>query len=371
MTGAPSAPTSVRGALRAGQRVGPYTIGHPLGEGASGIVYRAERADGSPSPVALKVIHRHLVRDPQVSRRFHREAQILGQLRGPNLAALLDTGEAEDGRLYMALELVEGEPLDVVTRQGPLPIEQAVDIALQICSALELAHEHGVVHRDLKPGNVMLSRDANGELNVRVLDFGMAKLLRVEASQTLTALTEANMVFGTPEYMAPEQARGEDVDARCDVYALGVLLYELLTGHVPFSASTPIGVMTAHLVQEPTPPSSRTTASPVPPALEAVVLHALAKSPEDRYPSAAALAAALGSARREPRNVASTAPPPPDDLGLRDTALALQFAATQRFSAVPSADVRATPGQRTWWVVAIVAALAGVLAGVAASLASG
>lgn len=377
---------AIRGALPPGARFARYRLERALGDGASGIVYLAECVapsqngadDGAPrvepgQRVALKVIHRHLIRDRQVSRRFLREAKILGGLRGRHLVPLLDFGDDEDGYLFMALELVEGAPLDTLSKEGPLPVQRAVRIVQQICAALEVAHGAGIVHRDLKPGNVIVEQ-RDGEDHVRVLDFGMAKMLRGDATQSLTALTEQNMVFGTPEYMAPEQARGDDVDARCDVYAAGVILYELLTGAVPFDGPTAIGVMTAHLSQEPPPPSSRRSSDDITPALEAVVMHALAKRPVERYPSAAAMAEALEKALVRPRDVLSTAPPPSDEeLGSRDTDHALAFAPTQRFkvrveSAAPPAS-ETTGGGRTWLLVALGAALLGIALGVALSLA--
>jgi serine/threonine-protein kinase len=380
----------VSGALPIGSLVASrYRVLDVLGEGASGIVYvaecvaepksEAERDSGVPAArasdpgvrtgerVALKVIHRHLVRDRQISKRFQREARILRRLRCQNLVSLLDFGEEDGGVLYMAIELVEGEPLDRLARRGPMQVARAVDLMCQVCAALEAAHAEGVVHRDLKPGNVIVETLADGRQRARVLDFGMAKALSRELSQSLTALTEQNMVFGTPEYMAPEQARGDDVDARGDVYAVGVMLYELITGSVPFQASTPIGTMTAHLVQDPEPPSSKTGEGVVPPAVEAVVLHALAKRREDRYPSAAALATALQKALERPADVASTAPPPPeiDDLATRDTEYALDVAgmplAQSETSAAPAAS-------RAWLVVAVLAAVAGILLGVLFSL---
>jgi eukaryotic-like serine/threonine-protein kinase len=371
----------VSGALPLGSVVSDrYEIIDVLGEGASGVVYIARcvapapsSADRPSSPVkpgervALKVIHRHLMRDRQISKRFQREARILRQLRCENLVSLLDCGEDPDGVLYMAIELVEGEPLDQLARRGPMPAARAVALLCQVCAGLEVAHAAGVVHRDLKPGNVIVERTPDGRERARVLDFGMAKALSRELSQSLTALTEQNMVFGTPEYMAPEQARGDDVDVRCDVYAAGIILYELITGSVPFQASSPIGTMTAHLVQDPEPPSSKTSAGSVPPAVEAVILHALAKRREDRYPSAAALASALAQALRRPADVASTAPPPPDldDLATRDTEYALDVQAPAPIAAPQPSD---PAGGRTWVVVAIVAAALGILLGIIFSL---
>lgn len=373
----------VRGALPAGTRIGRYRLEEALGDGASGVVYvaecaaAAEDADGNVrtpavgTRVALKLIHTHLIKNKQVSRRFQREARLLSGLRGEHVVSLLDYGELSDGRLYMALELAAGEPLDVVLKTGPLQVQRAIGIATQICAALDTAHEAGVVHRDLKPGNVMVA-DASGEHpRVQVLDFGLAKLLRAEASQSLSALTEQNMVFGTPEYMAPEQARGDEVDIRCDVYAVGIVLYEMLTGTVPFQASSAVSVMTSHLMDAPDPPSSRAPKANIPPAVEAVVLHALAKEPAKRYPTAGALSEALQRARQEPQNVAGTIPPPSDDaISQSDTELALPFAATQRISVDQVLQSLPAPRRSSnfWWWIALVAALVGIAAGIFVSV---
>lgn len=345
---------------------GRWRIGDLLGQGGSGAVYVAVDASiGGAPPIALKVIHRHLLRDRQINGRFHREAKLLGKLEGPHLVRLLDFGEDETGLLYMALELSDGLALDQLLASGAhIPPERAARMVVQICAALEVAHASGVVHRDLKPGNVLVSGDDDF---VRVLDFGMAKVIHGDVHDSITALTEQNMVFGTPQYMAPEQARGDDVDHRADIYAAGVILYELLTGGAPFDAATPIGVMTAHLVEEPEPPCRRAPTAGIPPALEAVVLHALAKQPKDRYPSARALADAVERALRAPTDVRSAAPPA-DDLETSDTDLDLGPPAPgERLSLALGVD----PARGPWMIAGVVAALVATAAGVAFSLLSG
>jgi serine/threonine-protein kinase len=377
MTGVGTEDSGTSGALRPGSVVaGRYRLGEVLGDGASGMVFRAECIAPMPASdsarvqqgqsVALKIIHRHLARDEQISRRFDREARILRKLRGAHLVPLLDFGETEDGLLFMALEYVEGTPLDVLVQRERLSPVRAVDVVRQICCALDVAHAVGVIHRDLKPGNVMVEEREDGTLHARVLDFGLAKMLRGEASQSVAALTQQNMVFGTPEYMAPEQARGDELDERCDVYATGVILYQLLTGTVPFDGKNPIAIMTAHLTEEPVPPSKRAPEIGIPPALDAAVLHALAKRPEQRYPSAAAFATALGSAIRRPRDVASTAPPPPDeDIGTRDTEVSI---GASELAPGPERETVPKPG-RLWLWVAIAAVVLGIVAGIIMSLA--
>ncbi len=302
-------PVSVA-ALRAGHVLGGrFEIVGVLGEGGSGIVYDAVAlGDGARRPVALKVIHGHLVGDEQIRKRFAREAAILRRMEGAHLCPVLDFGELPAGLgdarplLFLALPKIDGPALDAVLREeGALGVDRAVGLALQICDGLSAAHAEGVIHRDLKPGNVLLE---GGSVAI-VIDFGMAKIVTGEGADA-TVLTQRNMVFGTPEYMAPEQARGDELDARCDVYALGVVLYEMLAGEAPFAGATALSVLSAHLAQPPPPLLAR--APHVPVALEAVVMHALAKSPADRYASAASMRLALGRALASPGDPDAVAP---------------------------------------------------------------
>jgi len=296
--------------LSSGRKLGErFEIMGVLGEGGTGIVYDARRvAEGDR--VALKVIHQHLAGDAQIRGRFTREAAILRRLEGDRLCPVLEFGELPDprregvGLLYMALARIEGPALDAVLKKdGPLPISRAVAILLDVCAALREAHAQGVIHRDLKPGNVLLRE---GDRAV-VVDFGMAKIVTGGGTGT-TALTQHNMVFGTPEYMAPEQARGDELDARCDIYAAGIMLYEMLTGRVPFSGGTPLTVLTAHLTAEPEAPRARAPGREISLALEAVTLHAIAKDPSVRYATAAALATAVQTAVASPDEVEAIRP---------------------------------------------------------------
>ncbi|EYF03314.1 serine/threonine-protein kinase [Chondromyces apiculatus] len=315
-----SAPHDESGARRAGflpgQRVADrYRIDAVLGEGASGVVYLAQ-AEGSEGggQVALKVIHRHLCGDRQVHKRFHREAVILKRLESPNLVRLLDFVE-HDGLLMMALEYVDGVSLEaLLEREAPLDPGRAVEIALQIGAALSAAHGAGIVHRDLKPANVLLERVPQGESQgesqsvpavprVRVVDFGLAKV--VQGEQMTTGLTEQDMIFGTPEYMSPEQVRGEEIDPRCDIYALGCILYEMSVGKPPFPRRTAMASMTAHLGEEVPLPRATRRDGAISSALEAVILRALAKRPQDRHADARALTEALVACRSGDRVVAS------------------------------------------------------------------
>jgi serine/threonine protein kinase len=279
-----------------------------LGEGGAGIVYDALRLP-ERERIALKVIHGHLLGDRQIRGRFEREARILRRLEGPHVCPVLDSGEFKDPRddsrslLYIALPKIDGPALDTVLhRDGMLPVVRALDVTLQVLDALKMAHAQGVVHRDLKPANVLL----RGGSHVVVVDFGLAKILAGDVGATV--LTAHNMVCGTPEYMAPEQARGDEIDARSDIYAAGVMLYQLLTGAPPFEGPTPLSILTAHLTSQPVPPRERAPAREISPALEAVVIHAMAKNPDERYPTAAAMSAAILHARATPEDVGSVGP---------------------------------------------------------------
>jgi serine/threonine-protein kinase len=312
-----SAPGSMRRSappLAVGAVLGDkYEVLGVLGEGGTGIVYEAKRVKEGDI-VALKVIHPHLLGDAQIRGRFLREVAILRRLQGKYLCPMIDSGEVPDPRrgesslLYVALAKIEGKALDrVIAEDGTPSVDRTLEIITQICAALASAHAQGVIHRDLKPANVIL-RGIAQTTQVTVVDFGMAKIVTGGGGTGTTALTQHNMIFGTPEYMAPEQARGDELDARCDVYAVGVMLYEMLTGAVPFRAPTPLGVLTAHLTTTPTAPRARVPDRNISAALEAVVLHAIAKSPTDRYATAAALMTAIAHARLTPDDPASVEP---------------------------------------------------------------
>jgi serine/threonine protein kinase len=347
-----------------------------LGEGGTGIVYEARRlAEGaSPEPIALKVIHGHLLFDKQIRGRFTREAKILSRLSGPHLCPVLDFGEVADPRgegaslVYIALPKIVGPPLDQVLREQGVPsIDRALDIVIQVCTALASAHAQGVIHRDLKPGNVLLK---DGK-EVIVVDFGMAKILTGGGTGT-TGLTAHNMVFGTPEYMAPEQARGDELDARCDVYAVGVMLYELVTGKVPFVGNTPLNVLTAQLTEQPKRPRERAPEKSISPAVEAVIMHALAKDPRDRYGTAASFAVAIAHAQAHPEDVDGVAPdkaaisagvqlvrPPSDDM-VHATTMPAPAPSPSKPS-IPSVTPPPEPSTRAWlllWAVGVLVAIA-------------
>jgi TolB-like protein len=278
-------------ALVPGTRVGPYEILSPLGAGGMGEVYRARDARLGRD-VAVKVLPEELARDPDRLRRFEQEARAAGALNHPNVLVVYDTG-THAGASYLVLELLEGETLRERLRDGPLPLPKAVDHGVQIARGLAAAHDRGIVHRDLKPENLFVTRDGQ----VKILDFGLAKLAPPAAgglASEAPTRTSPGIVLGTAGYMAPEQVRGEEVGPAADVFALGAVLYEMLSGRRAFQRDTGVQTLNAILVEEPPPLAARTR--DLPPALERIVRHCLEKRPEDRFQSTRDLAFDLSAA---------------------------------------------------------------------------
>ena len=286
-----------------GATVGAYAIEERIGEGGMAVVYRA-RDPRAKRPIALKVFQRAWAQDPRVVRRFVREARIASTLDNPNTVAIHDFGEADGGVLYIAMELLEGRPLrELIAERKRLAPPLAAEIAAQICRSLVHAHEHGIVHRDLKPDNVYLTLGPNGELVCKVLDYGVARVVAPDSAvPAYTVLTQIGTILGTPGYMAPEQARAEEVDARTDLYSLGVMLFEMLEGRLPFFDKNPIRLLELHKT-EPAP-----TVLDAPALLGELVGRMLAKAPDDRPSSAtqvlAVLEAYLVTASPESRRLA-------------------------------------------------------------------
>jgi serine/threonine-protein kinase len=256
-----------------------YRIVEPLGRGGMGIVYKVEHARIGKL-MAMKLLTGELSRNPEVVRRFKQEALTVSKLSSPSTVQVFDFG-ATDGLTYLVMELVTGEDLArTLKKTGPMPFNRLAKIVAQICNSLAEAHQQGIVHRDVKPENIMLVAATDGRDIAKVLDFGLAKLR--EGSE-LNDVTTQGAIVGTPYFMAPEQIRGEPVDQRTDIYSLGALMYRALTGHYPFGGPTPMAVFTKHLTQAPTSPSLRAPECSIPPSISAVVLKALAKSPSDRF----------------------------------------------------------------------------------------
>ena len=265
---------------------GRYRVESVLGEGGMGVVYLA-RHKVIDKNVAIKVLRADLANDKATTERFLQEAKAASSIGNPHIIDISDFGQLPDGSTYFVMEWLDGQPLArVLEETNPLPVTRAVDIAQQIAVALAAAHARGIVHRDLKPDNIFLIRDGDGQDFVKILDFGIAKVASAGAK-----LTRAGAVFGTPLYMSPEQAAGTPVDARTDIYALGVILYELVSGRVPFDADNFMGILTQHMFKAPTPFRDLDPPHPdVPAELEAVIFKALSKKPEQRYQTMEALA---------------------------------------------------------------------------------
>ncbi len=289
---------------------GRYKVSRRLGEGGMGVVYEAidERLE---KRVALKVLRDDFAKRPDVVARFTQEAKSAARIKHENVLDVTDYGQTDDGSFFIAMELLTGTDLaDVLQSDGVVALERGVEVAIQVCRALQAAHQKGIVHRDMKPENVFLVRTDDGRETVKIVDFGIAQMKDISgSSEGSRKLTRTGMIFGTPEYMSPEQAAGKPVDQRVDVYASGVILYEMFTGRVPFMGDTFMGILTKHMFENPPPLKQANPAVNVPAEIEGIIFKALAKDPTQRYQSMQEFADDLQRFRVGQRTSASYAPP--------------------------------------------------------------
>jgi serine/threonine-protein kinase len=263
---------------------GDYIIKKKLGEGGMGAVYLAENTNIEQS-IAIKVLHGEAAQSAELVQRFNREAKVICKLTHPNIIRVFIFGRTPEDTIFLAMEYVEGRTLrDLIEADGHIETLRAISLMRQCLHALTEAHELGIVHRDLKPDNIMLTSFRDVDEFVKILDFGIAKI-QDQPGSTNQKLTQAGVVYGTPEYLSPEQAQAKELDGRSDVYSMGIILYEMVTGVVPFHSSTAVAILAAHVYDAPQPPTTVARHS-LHPKLDGIIARALHKDPDTRYQTA-------------------------------------------------------------------------------------
>jgi eukaryotic-like serine/threonine-protein kinase len=272
---------------------GQFQILQKIGSGGMGAVYKALQPEMNRM-VGVKILHPKLANRKDLVSRFRREARAMSQLTHPNTVKVFMFGELDDGSLYIIMEFLEGKNLNQTVRaDGPFPMERGLPVLIAACGALDEAHRAGIIHRDLKPENIFLVQSGTFHDYPKLLDFGLAKVGERQMRPGSVILTQEGMVFGTPEFMSPEQAQGKTLTPASDVYSIAVILYEVLTGKLPFDAKSAMDFIQLHVTGKPIPLSQRVPGKTFPPLLDQIMDRALAKRAEDRYPSAAEFGEAL------------------------------------------------------------------------------
>lgn len=321
--------------LQPGQMLGSYRIINQVGQGGMAAVYKAYQPSMDRN-VAIKVLPRQLAESPEFAARFQQEARIIARLEHPHILPVFDYGES-DGVTYFVMRYLDAGSLKTKMEAGPLPLNEIDRLFTQLAEALHHAHGHGIVHRDLKPANALIDEQGN----LFLTDFGIAKLLESASPR----LTQTDAIMGTPAYISPEQAKAETVNQRSDIYSLGIILYEMVTGRVPFVADTPLAVILKH-ISDPLPPPS-VVKSDIPEPIEKVILKALAKEPDDRYATAAEFLSAWKRALEEKETIRRAPEPAPAPASRAGT----PFDQTQGKPAPASYAAPQPARSRTGWVV--------------------
>lgn len=333
---------------------GRYQLDAVIGQGGMGVVYRCTHKIIGKT-VAMKVLRADLARDLEVTKRFLNEAKSASAIGNPHIIDISDFGQLPDGSTYFVMEYLDGTALSALVEGGkPVPVDRVLRIAGQLTEGLSAAHRANIIHRDLKPDNIILVPRGNDPDFVKILDFGIAK---VSTDAEGAKLTRAGAVFGTPHYMSPEQAAGSRVDHRGDIYALGVILYELVSGRVPFDAENFMGILTQHLYKMPAPLRTLKPQVPaVPPGLEAIILKCLSKRPEQRYPSMDELSTELAKLKQ------GQVPDAVADMTVRSQSYNVPAGYFNKAQTLPDIVPEKNPFGRSRWP--LYAGLAGVLVAV-------